>query len=317
MDDEITFDFSDETMRIKALKTFIYLAETGCDFDGHKALGIPRSNMWNHINEIESETGLKLVERQRGKSFLTKEGAAFAPIARKMYTTYEDGLNNIRHEESPEIEGNIIISTTLAVASGWLMQSIKDFHLNFPNLRVNVIAGDYLDKSVEAGADILLRPIGNNPNLNKKWHISYRHGLFASKAYLKKMGTPKVPEDLKNHCIMAYGAHEFSHFEDINWLLKGKNWGLPKLVPALTINSTASLFAAATKDIGICSAAIESNAIYGENLTRILPRINGPMVKTYFSSRQNLSAATQKNAQVFQNFFEKYLGSIGVKINYE
>lgn len=303
-------------MRIKSLRTFIYLAETGCDFDGHKALGIPRSNMWNHINEIESETGLKLIERQRGKSFLTKEGAAFTPIARKMCITYEEGLRDIAHKEHLQVEGNIIISTTTAVATGWLMQSIRDFYLHYPNLKVNIIANDYLDKSIEAGADILLRPIGNNPDLVKKWHIKYRHGLFASDAYLKEKGRPETPEDLFNHCIMGYGTHEFSHFEEINWHLKGK-WGLPKLEPTLTINSTSSLYSAAVQGIGICSAPIEANAIYNENLICVLPHIQGPTLNTYFCAKQNASSSTKNNTDIFQSFFEKYLENIGVTINHE
>lgn len=303
-------------MRIKALKTFVYLAETGCDFDGHKALGIPRSNMWNHINEIEHETGLKLIERQKGRSFLTKEGAAFAPIARKMYTTYEEGLRDIVHEEHLQVEGNIIISTTAAISSGVFMQTIRDFHLHYPNLKVNIIANDYLDKSTEAGADILLRPIGNNPDLVKKWHIKYHHGLFASESYLKKKGVPKAPEDLLNHCIMGYGTHEFSHFEEINWHLKGKSWGLPKLLPMLTINSTSSLYLAAAQGIGICSAAAESNAFYDGKMIRVLPQIKGPIIKTYFCTKQNASSSIKNSTDIFQNFFEKYLETIGVKINH-
>jgi DNA-binding transcriptional LysR family regulator len=304
-------------MRIKALKTFIYLAETGCNFDGHKALGIPRSNMWNHINEIENEIGLKLIERHRGKSFLTKQGVAFSPIARMMYTTYEEGLKKIVREEGPQIEGKIIISTTTAVAAGWLMPSIKDFYQNYPYLTVNIIADDYLDKSIAAGADILLRPIGNNPDLVKKWHIKYHMGLYASDTYLKDNGIPEVPEALLKHCIMGYGSHEFSYFEDINWHLKGKSWGLPKLEPTLTINSTISLFEAAAQGIGICSAAIESNAIYDENLTRVLPQVKGPVVKTHFCTKQNASASTEKNTDIFRQFFENYLESMGVKISYE
>ncbi len=304
-------------MRIKALKTFIYLADTDCDFDGHKALGIPRSNMWNHINEIENETRLKLVERQKGRSFLTKQGRDFAPVAQRLYTLYEEGLKKILDQESPQVEGNIIISTTTAIASSWLMQSIKDFHLSYPNLKVNIIASDYLDKSLEAGADILLRPVGNNLDLLRKWHIQYEHGLFASESYLKEKGTPKTPEDLLKHCIMGYGSHEFSHFEEVNWHLKGKSWGLPKLTPTLTINSTASLFLAAVQGIGICSATVESNAIFDESLIRVLPKIKGPIIKTYFCTKQNATSATKINTDIFQNFFERYLQDLGIKTNHE
>ena len=201
-------------------------------------------------------------------------------------------------EEHPQAEGNIIISTTNAVAWGWLMPSIKDFHLHYPNLKVNVIAGDYLEKSVASGADILLRPIGNNPDLEKKWYIKNHHALFADDSYLKKKGVPKVVDDLLDHCIMGYGTHEFSHFEDIDWHLKGKSWGLPKLMPTLTINSTSSLFLAAVQGIGICSAPIESNAFYGQKLVRVLPQIHGPVVKTYFSTKQNANLATKNNTGI-------------------
>ncbi len=197
------------------------------------------------------------------------------------------------------------------------MPSINDFHLLYPNLKVNIVADDYLPKNVEAGADILLRPIGNNPDLVKKWHIKLHHGLFASDAYLKKKGTPKVPEDLLSHCIMGYGTHEFSHFEDIDWHLKGKNLELPKIIPTLTINSTTSLFLAATQGIGICSAPIESNAFYDQSLTRVLPQIKGPIIKMYFCTKQNASSLVKKNTEVFQKFFEKYLEATGVKFSHK
>lgn len=251
--------FGIKLMRIKSLETFLFLAKTNCDFNSHKTLGVPRSNMWNHINEIESETGLKLIERQKGNSFLTKQGLDFVSVAQEMCLSYNEGIGKIRHEQSIQAEGNIIIATTAAIASSWLLQSIKDFHLRYPQLIVNVVANDFLDKTTESGADILLRPIGQNPDYDRKWYIQYRHNLYASKAYLKDKGTPQEADDLLNHCLMGYGIHPFSHFEEIDWHFKGKTWGLPKLSPTLTINSTTSLFFASIQGIGICSTTNYSN----------------------------------------------------------
>lgn len=79
-------------MRIKSLKTFLYLVHHHCDFRGHKILGIPRSTMWAHINELEAATGLKLIERRKQNSSLTKEGRYFAPYAERMVTYFEEGV---------------------------------------------------------------------------------------------------------------------------------------------------------------------------------------------------------------------------------
>jgi DNA-binding transcriptional LysR family regulator len=304
-------------MRIKALKTFLYLAEHDCNFGGHKILGIPRSSMWAHINELEAETGLKLIERRKQHSSFTQEGTSFIPYAAKIIKTFEEGLDKARASDTGRVEGKIVISTTVAIAHSWLTQSIKDFHLNYPNLSVNIIAEDSVPKKTEMAADILLRPIGNNPNFVKKWHILYHHGLFASKDYLARMGIPKSPEDLlSGHSILGYGEHEFSYFEDINWHIKG-GWGIPKLTPTLTINSTAAVFSAAGEGIGICSAPIESNTIFATNLVRILPQIDGPIVRTFFCTKVGANSSMERNLNVFRVFFEQYLMSLGIKIYHE
>ena len=71
-------------MKIKALKTLLFLAENDCNFSGHKILGIPRSTMWSHISELETETGLKLIERRKQNSSFTEEGRTFIPFAMKI-----------------------------------------------------------------------------------------------------------------------------------------------------------------------------------------------------------------------------------------
>lgn len=304
-------------MKIKALKTLLFLAENDCNFSGHKILGIPRSTMWSHISELEAETGLKLIERRKQNSSFTEEGRTFIPYAMKIVRTFEEGLAQAKSQDNDEIEGTIVVSMTNAIAYTWSMQSIKDFHSKYPNLRVNIIADDFVSKHTENSADILLRPIGNNPNLIKKWHIAYHNGLFARKDYIARMGVPKSPDDLlAGHSIMGYGEHEFSYFEDINWHLKGK-WGLPKLTPTLTINSTSALFLAAAEGIGICSAAVEASQYYGMNLVRVLPQIDGPVSKTYFCTRANVSASTQSNIDIFRIYFEQYATAMGIKIHYE
>jgi DNA-binding transcriptional LysR family regulator len=303
-------------VRIKSLKTLLFLAKNHCDFKSHILLGIPRSTMWAHISELEAETGLTLINRRKQLSSFTKEGLDFIPYAQKIYETFEEALSSAKNPEEKEAEGEILIATTQAVGSSWLVPSIKEFNFLYPRLRVYIFADDAITKKTELTSDILLRPLGNSVEAKKLWCITYHHGLFASEPYLAKAGIPKIPEDLTNHCIMGYGEHEYTYFGDINWHLSGK-WKLPKLTPTLTINSTASLFMAASEGMGICSSTVESNSIYKTNLVRILPEIDGPVVRTFFAMKEDISEAKKKNIIIFKEFIEAYLKRLGVKISYE
>ena len=304
-------------MKIKALKTLISLAENDCDFGIYRALGIPRTSMWNHVSELEKETGLTLVVRKKQHTSFTDEGLAFIPYARKIYEAFEQGVTQAKKNDLETISGQIVISTTQAVASTWLIQSIKKFNSLHPHLRVTILASDKLSSKTIQASDIILRPIGVTEDFKKIWNVAYQHALFASKEYLKNRGTPKTPDDLKDHCIIAYGESEFTGFDEINWHLKGKQYGLPKLYPTLTINNTVSIYSAASEGIGICSTPIESNIIYDGKLTRVLPDIQGPTLKTYFCEKINTSKAKQKNILIFREFLKSYLQGIRVNVNAE
>ncbi|MHA1558658.1 MAG: LysR substrate-binding domain-containing protein [Alphaproteobacteria bacterium] len=303
-------------MRIKSLKTLLFLADNGCDFGGHRIIGIPRSTMWSHVSEMEVETGLKLVHRRKQNSCFTEEGKNFIPYARSVLRSLEEGIKKAKQTDDCSTEGTLVISTTKALCGHMLLGSIRDFHVLYPNMRVFIIGDDYLAKNTETSVNILLRPLPPTFDFDRLWYVSYHHGLYASKEYLQKAGVPKVPEDLLEHCIIGYGEHAFTYFDEINWHLKGKVWGLPKLTPILTVNSTTSLFYSAVEDIGICSTSQEAARFYKGNLVRVLPKIEGPVTKTWYCINPNDPAPVKKNSEIFCSFFEQYLKQIDITISY-
>lgn len=301
-------------MNIRSLRALVKLGENGCDFGIHKQLGIPRSTLWAYINELEKETGLIFVIRKKQNNTLTEEGRHFLPYAQRMIKLFEEGISQAVTPNLETPSGEIIISTTTAIASSWLMESIRTFHACYPKIQLKVIADDYISTATEMAADILLRPMAEKDFLIKHWSIPYRMALWASTAYLEKNGIPKKPTDLVNHSLLGYGEYVFSYFPDVDWHLKGR-WGdLPRLNPRLTINSTKSLYLAAQQGIGICSAAQESNIFYSGTLVRILPDLEGPLVHAYFCTKKDASPALARNVQIFNTFFTQYLKTLGVCI---
>lgn len=305
-------------MKTKSLRTLLYLAENNCNFGISKIIGIPRSTMWSHIDELEKDLGVQLISRQKQNSHFTKEGLVFIPFAKQILNDLQNGINAINDEEIDTNRGKIIIATTKAVTNSWITDSICKFYNEHPDLQVAIISDDKYTKNIEHTADILLRPLINVPDdFEARWGISYTNGLYASPDYLKQNGNPKTPNDLKKHSIIGYGDEEFHGFEEVNWHIKGKNYGLPKLQPTLTINSTSAIYSAAAKGIGICSTTNLSDSVYSNNLIRVLPDIVGPCVKLYCCLRKDLNKTTHNNLMVFEKFFVNYLMKIGIKIDYE
>jgi len=304
-------------MKLYCLKTFLSLAENNCDISIHTVLGISRSTMWSHITEIETEVGSKLVNRRKQNTAFTEDGILFIPYAKKIYATFEDSLAHMRAKQGKGIPGEIVISTTKAVSDSCLLAGMLTFSSRYPEINVTIVAEDELSKKLSNSADIFLRPMNNAANLRKLWRITCHHKLFASQEYLNRMGIPKTPEELLQHHIIAYGEQPFSDFDSINWHLKGKGYGLPKLTASLSINSTMGVYLAANEGLGICSCPVESNSIYRGNLIEVLPEIHGPVVPTYFAIRDGLGEHKLNNINLCRIYLEAYLLEFGVNIEHE
>lgn len=302
-------------MRMKSIYVFVKLAESNCDFNVHQALGIPRSSMWTYISDLEKTIGKKLINRKKQSLSFTAAGEEFIPHAHKIYQVYEESLGHTLDDENGELEGDILISTTSSIALQWSMESIKKLYLEYPNLRLHITASDAISREEENASDVLIRPFGDSDSYRKLWFLTHSHGLFASQSYLDKMGTPKTPEDLLSHRIIGYGEHKFNYYDEINWHLKGQEFGLPKLKPSLTINSTKAIFDAAQNDLGICSITFQSNKIYGGHLIRVLPQIKGPIVTVYFCIKKSATGRKLKGIKMFNKYFKGYLKQLNIEIS--
>ena len=301
-------------MRIVALKTFIFLAKTNCDFNGFHILGIPRSTMWAHVNELEKETGLKLVFRKKQATALTDEGRAFVPYAQRLFEIYQEGLDAAHKRIDNSFRGELLIATTSALSQSWLVSTLADFHKMHRDIKLNIIGDDKITKQVELSADIILRPINEHlEGFDKCWYTSYHLGLYASQEYLDRMGTPKTAQDLLSHNILAYGEQEFTYYADVNWHIKGRT-GLPRLKAIMTINSTTALFNAALNGLGIISLPKESPLYYKRDLIHVLPEFKGPVMKTYLCLKKTNNVCTQNNMDVFKKFLEARFQENGIDI---
>src|SRR5580692_9535401 len=123
-------------MKMQSIYVFVKLAESKCDFNVHKALGIPRSSMWTYISDLEKTLNKKLINRKKQSLSFTAAGEAFIPYAYKIYQTYEESLLSAPNIEDDAVEGDILLSTTSAISYHWTMESMRALYTECPQLHL-------------------------------------------------------------------------------------------------------------------------------------------------------------------------------------
>lgn len=80
-------------MRTEFIKTAIQLSETGSYARAGQALGLPASNLYHHIQNIENELGFMLFELPPGRKnyVATGQGAKWLAFARRAMEMLDQG----------------------------------------------------------------------------------------------------------------------------------------------------------------------------------------------------------------------------------
>lgn len=121
---------------------FIKTVECGSFTKAAELLSYSQSGISRMINDLESEWGVKLLIRSRSGIQLTADGTSLLPFARSVCEEYRklrmqiDDLNGLH-------KGLIRIGTFSSVATHWLPKIIKSFRADYPNIKYELLLGDY------------------------------------------------------------------------------------------------------------------------------------------------------------------------------
>ncbi|OBT06540.1 transcriptional regulator [Vibrio sp. UCD-FRSSP16_10] len=106
-------------------------------------LNLTQGAVSHRIKGLEADLGFKLFIRRPRKLELTLEGKRLkATLAESLSSIYSE----IEDINSHELTGNIVIATTPAFASGWLIPRLKNFKKKYPGFNLTIrIEEDQLD----------------------------------------------------------------------------------------------------------------------------------------------------------------------------
>jgi DNA-binding transcriptional LysR family regulator len=127
-------------LNIEQIEAFIYVSLTGNFSKAGELLFISQPSVSARIKTLENEIGYSLFNRNGKNVVLTKEGETFLPFAKTVLQNMQDGIQAI-HQSNSNTEGELTISSVLTTAQYILPSLIKEFHEDYPKVKLVVHTG--------------------------------------------------------------------------------------------------------------------------------------------------------------------------------
>ncbi len=167
-------------------------------------LGVSKAAMSQHISELERAAGVPLVQRTTRSVRLTEAGQRLVDGLREPFERIAQGFASVRDLAAVPV-GRVRVTAPVAFARQQLVPRIAGFLREHPGIRLELDLSDRLSSLATEGFDLAIRHTATPPDTHVAWTLCRtRSVLVASRAYLRRRGTPATPQDLAGHDCLHY-----------------------------------------------------------------------------------------------------------------
>ncbi len=167
-------------------------------------LGVSKAAMSQRIAELERVAGVTLVQRTTRSVRLTEAGQRLVDQTRSAFEQISQSVAQVRDlAEAPQ--GLLRVTAPVALARQQIVPLLPDFLRQYPQVRIELNLSDRLSSLATEGFDLAIRHTAHPPDTHVAVALcATRSVLVASKAYLRRAGTPQQPADLSTHNCLHY-----------------------------------------------------------------------------------------------------------------
>lgn len=281
------------------LRVFHAVAEAGSFTKAGAVLGLSQSAVSRQVAALEKDLDVVLFHRHSRGLILTEHGEALDGTAREVFAKLamaEATLSESRDRPS----GPLVITTTVAFATMWLMPRLVEFYRLYPEIAVTLVTSDSALNLGMREADVGIR-MGEptQPDVVQRHLMSVHSHIYASPKYLKEYGPIEAPEDLPRQRLIIYGEGPLSTLGSPNWLLSAAGDPHAARRVVLRVNNIHCMRLAVENGLGLASLP-DYVALGHKGIVRVLPDLQGPSFEAYFVYAEELRHS--KRIAVFRDF---------------
>lgn len=237
--------------QLHLMTVFMAVAEEQGFSPAARRLGISPPAVTRAIASLEDKLGIKLLTRTTRYVRVTEAGARYLEDTRRILSAVEQA-NEAAIGINSEPKGHLTVTAPVLFGQKYVMPGVVEYLNAYPETQVSAVFLDRVVNLLEEGFDVGIR-IGQLPDSTQqaKFVGEVRVVLVASPEYLVCNDTPKIPEELKQHTLIASSAGNMTH----DWQFSqrhGKNKKQTlRIQPRLTVTSNQAVIDAAVSGLGI------------------------------------------------------------------
>lgn len=191
--------------QLAAMKAFCAVVEAGGFTAAADATDSSHTAVSRHVKQLEAALGVQLLNRTTRRFALTEAGQTYYAHSRQILEQVETAaLVVAQHQVEPT--GLLRINAPMSFGLEELAHWLPAFLEAHARLQVDLVCNDRFVDLIEEGFDVGLRLAYalSDSTLVVKRLASFEEWWVASPAYLRRCGTPLVPEDLRAHDCLNY-----------------------------------------------------------------------------------------------------------------
>jgi len=186
------------------LRIFLAVARSGQLLSAARALGVNHATVARRLSALEADLAVKLVDRRTTGSQLTPAGERLLATAERV----EADMLGARAEiggGDVALSGSVRIGAPDGFGVAFLAPRLGRLTEQHPDLTLQLVPAPRAVSLSRREADIAItveRP--EHGRLVARKLVDYTLGLYASRDYLARAGTPTTPQDLASHALVGY-----------------------------------------------------------------------------------------------------------------
>jgi DNA-binding transcriptional LysR family regulator len=192
--------------RLEAMRTFVEIVDQGSLSAASRRLQVSLPVVVRTLAALERRLGVRLLNRTTRRIHLTEPGAEFYQRCKRIAAEVEEA-EQAASERRRTPSGTLVVNAPVLFGRMHVVPLLGTFLERHPLLRVELTLSDRNVDIIEEGVDVAVR-VGDLPDSSL---AAVRLGLTqrvlaASPAYLRRDGTPRALEDLRNHNCLRFSG---------------------------------------------------------------------------------------------------------------
>lgn len=286
---------------------FAMVVDHGGFAAAERALGIPKSRLSRRISQLESDLGVRLLQRSTRRFAVTDVGMSVHRHAQTMLAEAQ-AAREVVDRLSAEPRGVVRVSVPVALAQMQLPKLLPKFLDLYPKVRLQLHVSNRRVDIINEGYDVALRVrsrLDDDGSLVMRSFGQIRELLVASPKYLDRAGRPTAPDQLADHVTLSISEDEARQ----RWELHGPDGEVRRveLQPRLMGFDFPLLQFMAREGYGITllPETVCAEAVRNHELEVVLPEWTLPqgICHAVFASRRGLLPAVR----VFIDYLAEHL----------